>query len=62
MNGESELTGRWFDRSAQYRAGAKRGDPKFSSIETVRLSPMPFLEARSPSDQRQFVDRRGAAG
>ena len=54
-NGQSELKGRWFDRTAAYRAGRPRGDREFSSIETVRLSPMPFLAERSAADQQRFV-------
>jgi len=54
-NGEWELSGRWFDRSAQYRAGAKRGDLAFSSVETVKLTPMPFLADYRTGDQRQFM-------
>ena len=54
-NGESELEGRWFDRTAQYRAGATRGDRQYSSIETVKLSPLPFLADYSPASQRQFM-------
>ena len=54
-NGQRELTGRWFDRTAAYRARRPRGDREFSSVETVRLSPMPFLAGRSSADQRRFV-------
>jgi len=54
-NGQHELTGRWFDRTAAYRAGRPRGDREFSSEETVRLSPMPFLADRSAEDQQRFV-------
>ena len=54
-NGQRELTGRWFDRTAAYRAGRPRGDREFSSVETVRLSPMPFLADRSAADQQRFV-------
>ena len=53
--GQHELTGRWFDRTAAYRAGRPRGDREFSSVETVHLSPMPFLAGRSAADQRQFM-------
>lgn len=54
-DGHGELTGRWFDRTAAYRARRPRGDREFSSLETVRLSPMPFLADRSVADQQQFV-------
>jgi len=54
-NGETELKGRWFDRTTQYRAGAKRGDLDYSSVETVKLSPMPFLADYSAGDQHQFM-------
>ena len=54
-NGKREMTGRWFDRTAAYRAGRPRGDREFSSVETVRLSPMPFLAERSAADQQRFV-------
>ena len=54
-NGESTLTGRWYDRTAQYRAGATRGDLDYSSVETVKLSPMPFMAGYSEADRRQFT-------
>ena len=53
--GVCELKGRWFDRAAQYRAGAKRGDLEYSSVETVKLSPLPFLADYSAGDRRQFM-------
>ena len=47
--------GTWYDRTAQYRA-RQRGEHKlFPSTETVHLSPLPFLEGRSPDEQRAFV-------
>lgn len=55
FRGESELTGRWFDRTAQYRAGHDRRDKTHSSIETVRLTTMPFLAGRTLEQQRQFM-------
>ena len=52
--GERTMQGTWYDRTAQYRA-LKRGENKlYPSTETVHLSPPPFLEGRSPEEQRKF--------
>ena len=48
------MTGTWFDRSAQYRAGL-RGEYKESpSTEIVKLTPLPFLQDKSADEQRAF--------
>ena len=53
--GETTMQGIWYNRTAQYRA-RNRGEHKlFPSIETVHLSPMPFLKDRSLDEQREFM-------
>lgn len=54
--GETTLTGTWYDRTAQYRARLRRGEDKiFTSVETVHLSPLPFLEGLTAEQRRQFM-------
>ena len=53
--GQSTLQGVWFDRTAEYRAGLRRGSKPFPNVEVVRLSPLPFLEGLAPSEQREFA-------
>ena len=53
--GERTMKGIWYDRTAQFRA-LQRGEHKlYPSVETVRLSPLPFLAERSEDEQNQFV-------
>ena len=53
--GIEKLTGTWYDRSAQYRAFLRGEKKQFPSKETVRLSPLPFLEGESKRTQREFI-------
>jgi REP element-mobilizing transposase RayT len=53
--GESTLTGVWYDRSAENRATRKGDRTPVASVETVRLTPLPFLADLSAEDQRGFV-------
>lgn len=55
FRGETTMQGTWYDRTAQYLA-SKRGQYElFPATETVRLSPLPFLEGRSLDEQQAFV-------
>lgn len=51
-HGEPTMTGTWYNRTAQYRCG-RHSEHKV--IETVRLTPLPFLQERSAEEQRAFV-------
>jgi REP element-mobilizing transposase RayT len=53
-NGETAMQGTWFDRTAQYRAHLQGEYKRFPSQETVHLTPLPFLQQRSVSEQRAF--------
>ena len=53
--GETTMLGIWYDRTAQYRASVRGQVKLFPSVETVRLTPMPFLEDCTVDEQRQFV-------
>ncbi len=55
FRGETTMQGTWYDRTAQYRAFKRGKYELFPSTETVHLSPLPFLEGRSPDEQRAFV-------
>lgn len=55
VDGESQMFGTWFDRSAEdleRRCGRKR---LFPSDETVRLSPLPFLASQAPVARRAVI-------
>ena len=52
--GEMTMQGTWFDRSAQYRASLRGEFKEFPSTETVRLTPLPFLQDKSADEQRAF--------
>ena len=54
-HGKREMSGTWYDRTAQYHALRRSKNEVFPSIETVYLSPLPFLESRSRDEQRAFV-------
>ena len=53
--GETTLEGTWYDRTAQYRARLRGEQKLFPSIETVHLSPLPFLEGLTVEQRRQFM-------
>jgi hypothetical protein len=53
-NGEMTMEGTWYDRTAQYRAQLRGEYKEFPSTETVRLTPLPFLQERSLDEQRAF--------
>ena len=53
--GGTTMQGTWYDRTAQYRARQHGEHKLFPSTETVHLSPLPFLEGRSPDEQRAFM-------
>lgn len=54
-DGDMEMVGTWYDRTSEYRSGKPRNRRLYPTTETVYLSPLPFLEARSPEEQRDFV-------
>jgi len=49
-----EEEGTWFDRTAQYRARLRGEYKEFPSTETVKLTPLPFLQDKSEEEQRAF--------
>ena len=53
-HGEMEMHGTWYDRTAQYRASLRGEFNEFPSTETVRLTPLPFLQDKSTDEQRAF--------
>lgn len=58
-NGTS-LRGVWIDRTSQYRAhlaGAATADYRFSTVETLELSPLPCLEEEAPARRQALVRR-----
>jgi REP element-mobilizing transposase RayT len=56
VRGETTLEGHWYDRTAQYRA-RRGGERKIvTSVETVRLSPLPYLEGLSADERRQYME------
>ena len=55
--GKTEVTGLWFDRTAEDYA-RRHGEPKPQPHrETVRLTPLPFMEEWSAEERRRFVAR-----
>jgi hypothetical protein len=52
--GAMEEQGTWFDRTAQYRASLRGEHKEFPHAETVKLTPLPFLQDRSEDEQRAF--------
>jgi len=52
--GETTMQGTWYDRTAQYRAHLRGEYKLYPSTETVRLSPLPFLQECSVEEQRAF--------
>ena len=66
--GEWTMQGTWYNRTAQYRASLRGVYELFPSTETVQLTPLPFLQERSPEEQRAFyvdavrqIERKTAA-
>ena len=55
FRGETTMQGTWYDRTAQYLASKRGKNELFPVTETVRLSPLPFLEGRSLDEQQAFV-------
>ena len=53
-HGETTMQGTCFDRTARYRASLRGEYKEFPSIETVHLTPLPFLQQRSADEQRAF--------
>lgn len=54
-SGEMTMTGTWYDRTAQYRAGRRGEHELCRSTETVQLTPLPFLQEQSVEEQREFI-------
>lgn len=54
FHGEYTMEGTWYDRTAQYRAKLRGVYELSPSTETVHLTPLPFLQPRSPEEQRAF--------
>jgi hypothetical protein len=53
-NGETKMQGTWYDRTAQYRAHLRGEYKLYPSKETVKLTPLPFLQQRSVDEQQAF--------
>lgn len=52
LRGESTIPCSWYDRTKEYRSGGRK---RFRSDETVRLTPLPFLQGRSADEQQAYV-------
>ena len=52
--GETIMKGTWYDRTAEYRARLHGENKSCPSKETVRLTPLPFLQERSAEEQQAF--------
>lgn len=52
--GDYEMPGTWYDRTAQYRASLRGVYEESASPEIVQLTPLPFLQDRSPEEQRAW--------
>ena len=57
-NGIWSLQGTWYDRSQQYRSSLRGKDQLFPVRETVHLTPLPFLQDRTPDEQRDFYRQK----
>ena len=53
-DGKMEMEGTWYDRTRQYRASLRGEYREFPSTETVKLTPLPFLQDKSVDEQRAF--------
>ena len=53
-DGQWTIPCNWYDRTAQYRASQRGVDEEVLIKETVRLTPLPFLQERSPEEQRAY--------
>lgn len=53
--GEMAMKGLWRDRAAEYRARVRGQRKPSPSVETVYLSPLPFLARCSAEERRQYV-------
>ena len=53
--GETTQTGTWYDRTAQYYAKLRGVHELFPSTQTVRLSPLPFLEGLTSQQRQEFM-------
>jgi REP element-mobilizing transposase RayT len=53
--GESTMEGVWYDRTAEWRAHSSEGRTVYASVETVRLSPLPYLEGLSKKARTEYV-------
>jgi len=52
--GAMKELGTWYDRTQQYRASLRGEYKEFPSTETVKLTPLPFLQDKSEDEQRAF--------
>lgn len=55
VEGKDEVSGLWFDRTAEYFARRQGQRPPKPQREVVRLSPLPFMAGWSPRARRRFM-------
>ena len=53
--GETTMKGIWYDRTAEFHARIRGERKLFPSVQTVRLSPLPFLAESTTAERREYV-------
>jgi len=53
--GETTMQGIWYDRTAEFHARIRGEQKLFPTVQTVHLSPLPFLAESTPAEQREYV-------
>ena len=56
-DGKQEITGLWFDRTAEYHARQSGAPKPKPDREVVRLTPLPFMAEWDAEERRRFVVR-----
>lgn len=49
------MQGIWYDRTAECHARSRGEQKEFPTIQTVRLSPLPFLAESTAAEQREYM-------
>ncbi|MFQ5472879.1 MAG: transposase [Dehalococcoidia bacterium] len=57
-NGKTDIEATWYNRTAMYRAKLHGRNERCETTETVRLSPLPFLQDSSPQAQQNFYQAK----
>ena len=53
--GETTMQGIWYDRTAEFHARIRGEQKLFPTVQTVHLSPLPFLAQSTPAEQREYM-------